>query len=207
MGDEELKNIFVSLEVPESLTEELRGIQDSLPEGVWRQPREQLHLTLGYFSKVDPEKEARVQQFLAELIAQSKEIKMALNGKAQHGSWVRQTDPTYKFDETKLQRQEQLRLGMVEDENLMRLRQQVIEFAKTEGLLPPEFPEKFSPHITIGEANEDILMAEVMKSEVPQHEHLAELVTLQQEIDSRNFAILSEHHFRGEGHENEIRVR
>lgn len=191
MADQELKNLFISLEVPTKLRDDLLHAQSLLPEGKFNlQPAEQIHLTMGYFRGVDPEKESQLREMISSICAKFDNMSLKLNGQLAHNSWVRmREDPNYKFNEAQLQKQEQVRLGLELNEGLVDLYRQIAQQAKETGLLPQNAPETFSPHITIAEAKEDMSMNDIPKPDIS-GEYTAELITLQREIDSLHFEIL-----------------
>lgn len=207
MKEPQSKNLFISLEIPDGLKHELIKSQEYLPKDTTRQPLDQLHLTLGYFANTAPEQEEEIKKFLQDSVGEQK-IPLAFNGHIAHNSWSRTNDPDYQYDESTVQREEQIRMGVKPGEELMQLQNMVTEFAKEKGLLPPDFSLSFSPHITIGEAKSDFSMDDISDLKIPSTEQPAELITLQQEIDRLTFKILEEYRFdNDENKETKIPLR
>lgn len=185
-------NLFLSLEVSEKFKRELEKLQKQLPkEKVTLQPRKQFHITIAYFPNVSPEKKKELQQFLKDYLAKESKISIECNGEVVHGSWSRASnDPTYRYQEASVQQEEQIRIGLVLNQALEKFRNDVIAFAKSKEILPPEYAQGFAPHVTIGNATQDFPVAVITSLKVSPKTYYSNLITLQREVSSSQFEIL-----------------
>jgi len=139
MTQEKSKRVFLAIDLPGDVKEQIMAIQNKLKfllEGVrWVRP-EAIHLTLKFFGDIRSDDTARISEMIAEKTRDA--APMTLN-----------TDNIGAFPN--LERPRVLWLGMTGDVQRLMILQQVIEA----GLEPHGFKRekrKFRPHLTLGRA-------------------------------------------------------
>lgn len=126
--------LFVAIDLPEKVKEEVAGLAGSLPGGRWV-PMEQLHLTLRFIGEVD---EAQFQEIKSALtLVEGRAFPLALKGVGHF--------PSGKHPRV-------LWIGLEANELLPELYQRVESALAAAGISPEE--RRFSPHITIARLKE-----------------------------------------------------
>jgi 2'-5' RNA ligase len=175
-------NAFVSLRLPPELVEALVDLQTSHETRVQPQQREHMHITVGFLHDADAGRLADAAALLTAGTWPAPELR--LTGEVRHGSWQLQKDPAYRYDESVVQKQEQVRLGIAETAELATLYTDI-----TEPLGIAE--DGFWPHVTLGLARDDFPVSETEAMELPAHRKAAPYVELQQEVSVTEFRTLT----------------
>lgn len=124
-----MPRLFVALDLPEWLREQLSTLTCGLPGAKWVKP-EQMHLTLRFIGEVDGMQFKRIGDALADIKAEPFSLKLEGIGffpprKKPKVVWV----------------------GLAQNEELIRLRNRIESTLVRNGLEPEG--RKFSPHITL----------------------------------------------------------
>lgn len=125
--------LFVAIDLPEAVKEQLTMISCGLPGARWVKP-EQLHLTLRFIGEVDGSTFLDIQEGLAEVSCES--FPMQLQG---IGFFPPRKKPRVIW------------VGIEKNEQLLRLRNRIESVLVRTGLEPER--RKFAPHITLARLN------------------------------------------------------
>lgn len=179
-------NAFVSLRLPPELVDSLVDLQKTQETRVRPQQRDHMHITLGFLHDADA---SRLADAAALLIAGTWPApELRLTGHVRHGSWQLQKNPDYRYDESVVQQQEQVRLGIAETAELAAL---YTDITASLGIAE----DGFWPHVTLGLARDDFPMSETEAMELPAHKKAAPCVELQQEVSVTEFRPLARNTF------------
>jgi 2'-5' RNA ligase len=181
MAGGQTTNAFICLRVPSALVEELGGLQQDCQDYVDPQEPEHIHITLGFLHGAGEQKLAAARSCIEQGTWPAPVVR--LTGEVRHGSWSLQKDPAYRYDESTVQKGEQVRLGVEYGPELARIHEEI-----TQGLEIAE--DDFWPHVTLGLAREDFPATKVKSLNLPQVGGPAPSVDVQREVSSTEFTTL-----------------
>ncbi|WP_171162945.1 2'-5' RNA ligase family protein [Streptomyces sp. I05A-00742] len=181
MAADRTVNVFFSLDVPSGLLDALADLQTSHQERVEPQQREHIHITLGFVHDADAARLADAAALVSGRTWPAPVVR--LTGEVRHGSWQLRKNPSYRYDDELVQKQEQIRLGVEHTPELGEIYAGI-----TEPLGIAE--DGFWPHVTLGLAREDLPVGEVKAMDLPSAGEVAPGLNLQQELSVTDFRIL-----------------
>lgn len=163
------------------MVDALVGLQRQCQDRVDPQNPEHIHITLGFLHNADEQKltEARALITAAEWRAPV----IHLTGAVRHGSWTLKNNPSYRYDESVVQKGEQVRLGVEHNDELRQIHEEI-----TRGLDIGE--DAFWPHVTLGLAMKDFPAAQTQAMQLPPDSGPAPSVDMQREEPTGDFTML-----------------
>ncbi|MDQ8707966.1 hypothetical protein RCO28_36695 [Streptomyces sp. LHD-70] len=180
MSDQRV-NAFISLRIPSALVNALVDLQQECRDRVAPQHPEHIHITLGFLHGADEQKLADVRDLIGRGTWPAPYIR--LTGEVRHGSWARQKEPAYRYDDAVIQKDEQVRLGVEHNKELATLQEEI-----TQRLDIAE--DGFWPHVTLGLAREDHPAAAAKALQLPSVNGPAPCVDVQREVSATEFSTL-----------------
>ncbi|MDT0380242.1 2'-5' RNA ligase family protein [Streptomyces sp. DSM 42041] len=172
---------FVALGIPSALVDALVELQQECRDRVTPQHPEHLHITLAFLHGADEQKLADVHRLIERGAWPAPAIR--LTGEVRHGSWSLRKDPSYRYDDDVVQKDEQVRLGIGHNQELAALQEEI-----TQRLGITE--DGFWPHVTLGLAREDFPVAEAKALELPAVSGPAPCVDARREVSATEFTTL-----------------